>query len=107
PTNPSNTVPRAVEVSALWLSDRYIEVGSYLRIKNLVFGYNLPATILQKIHLKKLRVYVSGQNLYTFTKYSGYDPEVSRNEQSTLYSGIDYGNYPNYKTYTTGLQVSF
>ena len=107
PTNPSNEVPRAVEVSALWLSDRYIEDGSYLRVKNLVFGYNLPAGLLQKVHLKKLRVYVSGQNLYTFTSYSGYDPEVSRNEQSTLYSGIDYGNYPNYRTYTAGLQVSF
>ncbi|PSR56494.1 SusC/RagA family protein [Adhaeribacter arboris] len=107
PTNPSNEVPRAVEVSALWLSNRFIEDGSYLRVKNLVFGYNLPASLLQKVHLKKLRVYVSGQNLYTFTKYSGYDPEVSRNEQSTLYSGIDYGNYPNFKTYTAGLQISF
>ena len=107
PTNPSNTIPRAVEVSALWLSDHYIEDGSYLRVKNVVLGYNLSTPLLTKACIKKIRVYVSGQNLFTFTKYSGYDPEVSRNEQSTLYSGIDYGNYPNYKTYTAGVNVTF
>jgi TonB-dependent starch-binding outer membrane protein SusC len=105
--NPSNSVPRAVEVSALWLSDRYVEDGSFLRVKNVVLGYTLPESLSDKIKASKLRIYVSGQNLFTFTNYSGFDPEVSRNEQNNLYQGIDFGNYPNYKSYIVGLNLSF
>lgn len=108
PTNPTNDVPRANNSqSALLLSDRFVEDGSYLRLKNIVFGYSLPAAVLNKLHLKKLRVYVSAQNIATLTSYSGFDPEVSRQEQSTLYSGIDYGNYPNAKSFLVGLNLSF
>lgn len=108
PQNTNTNIPRAnASASAVLLSDRFIEDGSYLRLKNVVFGYSLPASLINKIGVKRARVYVSAQNLVTFTKYSGYDPEVSRNEQSNLYSGIDFGNYPNYRSFIAGINLSF
>lgn len=78
------------------LSTRYIEDGSYLRIKNLTLGYTFPKKWMQKIKFDNIRVYCNIQNLYTFTKYSGYDPEVGASTQdATGYSyGVDNGRYP-------------
>jgi hypothetical protein len=89
------------------MSDRYIENGSYLRLKNVVLGYTFNGTLLNKIRAKQLRVYVSAQNLATITKYKGYDPEVNSFEQNNTSQGIDFGAYPNYKTFLVGLNVTF
>lgn len=80
-------------------SSRFVESGSYLRLKNVQLGYNLPATLLKDKFISSLRVYLSANNLLTFTKYTGYDPEVG--------SGVDYGNYPQARTFLLGLNVNF
>lgn len=79
-------------------SDRYIEDGSYLRIKNVKLGYTLPTQTLKKIYLTNLRFYVSIENLCTFTKYTGFDPEVGA-------SGIDNNVYPVTRTYSIGVNI--
>ena len=91
------------------LSDRYVEDGSYLRIKNITFGYNLPKRALEKMRMDNIRVYVNVQNLYTFTKYSGYDPEVgaSTQDSSGLTFGVDNGRYPSPMTCSFGLNITF
>jgi TonB-linked SusC/RagA family outer membrane protein len=88
------------------VSDRWIEDGSYLRIKTVTLGYNIPAAWSKKARLKTARLYLRGQNLLTFTKYSGLDPEVNF-IGSPLQSGIDYGTFPQARTYTFGLNVGF
>jgi TonB-linked SusC/RagA family outer membrane protein len=80
-------------------STRFIEDGSYLRLKNLQIGYTLPKKITEKFYCSRLRVYMTASNLFTITKYSGYDPEVG--------SGVDYGNYPQSRTFTFGLNATF
>ena len=80
-------------------SSRFVEKGDYLRLKNVQLGYTLPNSIAHKLGMSKCRVYVSGSNLLTFTKYNGYDPEVA--------GGVDYGNYPQSRTYMFGLNLSF
>lgn len=91
------------------MSSRYIEDGSYLRIKNLTLGYTLPKKVLNKIKFENIRVYCNIQNLYTFTKYSGYDPEVGASTQdATGYSyGVDNGRYPSPTTYSIGVSLTF
>ncbi|MGC4232594.1 MAG: TonB-dependent receptor [Niabella sp.] len=106
PTNTNTDVHRAIEDPSPTLSDRFVEDGSYLRLKNLALGYTLPASITSKAKIKKLRLYVSAQNLVTWTKYTGFDPEVSRNGQNALYSGFDYGGYPGVRTYLAGLSLT-
>ncbi|MBN1181870.1 MAG: TonB-dependent receptor, partial [Bacteroidales bacterium] len=89
------------------VSDRYIEDGSYLRIQNLIIGYTLPAVITKKIKIDRFRIYLNIQNLYTFTKYKGYDPEIGSIDQNMLLTGIDNGRYPGARIYTFGLNVNF
>lgn len=89
------------------MSDRWIEDGSYLRIQNLSLTYNLPEKLLRKIFLQNVRVYCNVQNVYTFTKYSGYDPEIGAFNQSSLLQNIDRGRYPTPRTYTFGINLSF
>lgn len=84
----------------------HIEDGSYLRLQNAAIGYTLPRRITQKAAIEKLRVYISGQNLATWTKYTGYNPEVSL-KSSALTPGIDYGTYPLAKTITMGANITF
>lgn len=91
----------------LKISDRYIEDGSYLRIQNVSLGYNIPTSILKKAKISSLRLYVSGQNLYTFTNYSGYDPELGAFNNNVLTRNIDYGHYPNPRSLTIGANVVF
>ena len=90
------------------------KTGSYLRLKNISIGYSLPSTFLQSATggtLKKFRVYVSSQNLFTITKYTGYDPEIGNRYQNsagnTLINGIDYGQFPSARTFMGGIQVGF
>jgi TonB-linked SusC/RagA family outer membrane protein len=106
-TNPSNTIPRASNNPVAQMSSQFVEDASYLRLKNIVLGYTFTNSVLTKIHAKQVRLYVSAQNLVTWTKYTGYDPEVSSFEQNNTAQGIDYGAYPNYKTYLLGLNVTF
>jgi hypothetical protein len=93
-------------------SDFYVEDASYVRLRNLQLGYNLPTSILQKLKMSALRIYVSGDNLLTVTGYSGFDPEVGTAFNSNngtfniLDTGIDKGFYPQMKTFAAGINVS-
>lgn len=110
PENPNAKYPRPDGGDGhpnIAISDRYVEDGSYLRISQLTFAYNLPSDVLSKTKLSKLRFYASVQNLYTFTKYTGYDPEIGDYNQNALLSGIDSGRYPTNRTITLGMNVEF
>ena len=87
-------------------STRVVEDGSYLRLKTVSLGYNFTPKLLEKIKLKTFRIYVSAQNLMTFTGYQGYDPEVSRFGNSPLRPGFDYSIYPRSRTITFGANIS-
>ncbi|WP_461088779.1 TonB-dependent receptor [Spirosoma gilvum] len=88
------------------VSSRWVEDGSYLRIQNLSLGYQLPKALLNKAKIQQARVYLSAQNLHTWTKYLNYNPEVS-NYEGPLTGGVDYGYYPLAKTFTVGLNLGF
>lgn len=104
--NPSTEYPRmyANATENTNASDRFIENGSFLRLKNLQLGYTLPQEISRKFFVERLRVYVSAQNLWTITKYKGYDPDILGGVFS---QGIDGGHFPNARQFSAGLQVSF
>lgn len=87
------------------LSDYFVEDGSFLRIRNIQLGYTLPASVSQKIGASKLRVYVSANNLATFTKYMGYDPDFSSG--SPLTGGVDQGVYPQARIFMAGFNLNF
>lgn len=89
------------------VSTRFIEDGTYLRVQNITLGYTLPTDILSKIKISRLRVYASGQNLFTFTDYTGYDPEVGSYNQDALLSGIDNGRYPLPRLISVGFNIEF
>jgi len=113
PQNTNTNVPRSVSGDPNQnsrTSDRFLENGSYLRLKNLSIGYTLPATTLSKAtkgYVSRVRVYVSSNNLLTFTKYTGYDPEVSSRGGNLLNNGIDYAQYPQARTLLVGLNLGF
>ena len=114
PANKNTNIPRAVSSDPnqnARPSTRFLEDGSYLRLKNVMLGYSVPAASLQSITkgvVKNLRIYVSGQNILTFTKYTGYDPEVgNRTPGSSLTNGIDFAVYPQPKAYQVGIQTTF
>ena len=114
PTNTNTNIPRAISSDPnqnARPSDRFLEDGSFLRLKNVMLGYNVPAPSLQSLTkgtVKNLRIYVSAQNILTFTKYTGYDPEVgNRTPNSSLTSGIDFAVYPQPKSFQAGVQVGF
>ncbi|HET9571101.1 MAG TPA: TonB-dependent receptor [Bacteroidales bacterium] len=97
--HPSTTIPRASgRPSNYWASNRFLEDGSYLRLKNAQIGYNLPKSLIAPLDIQACRLYVSGSNLLTFTKYRGYDPEAS-------FSGVDRGNYPQAITILFGVKL--
>ena len=89
------------------MSDLYIEDGSYLRLQNISLSYTLPKNIVRKIKLENIKVYMNLQNVYTWTKYNGFDPEVGAMYGDALMTGLDYGRYPSPRIYTFGLNVSF
>ncbi|MDE5418824.1 TonB-dependent receptor [Labilibaculum sp. DW002] len=103
----SNTIPRFSfsDNNGNWLSsDLYVKEGDYMRVKNVTLGYTLPKNLVNKAFVKSLRFYVSAENLFTFTKYEGFDPEISSGGTSL---GIDRGIYPQARTYTVGVNLSF
>ena len=87
------------------LVDKYLEPASFLRLKTLTLGYTIPSSVLQKIHMKSARVYFTATNLFTLTKYSGLNPEVSISSSTT--PGVDNGSYPLSRTYTFGVNLTF
>ncbi|MCC8119591.1 MAG: TonB-dependent receptor [Bacteroidales bacterium] len=89
------------------ISDLFVEDASYIRLQNISLGYTFPKKWLRKIYLENLRVYFSAQNVHTWTKYKGLDPEVGAMYGDALMTGIDYGRYPSPRIYTFGLNVSF
>lgn len=117
PTNSNSDIPRAIAGDPNRngrLSTRWIEDGSYLRMKNLMIGYTIPENVLKgwiNNSISRLKVYVSSQNLFTLTKYNGYDPEVGNKNQNTsggnLTNGVDFGQYPAARSFQFGVQASF
>jgi TonB-linked SusC/RagA family outer membrane protein len=106
----SPTAPRAIRGDPNdndRVSDRYIEDGSYLRVKNITLGYTLPSDLTKKVKLDQVRVYTNIQNVWTITKYTGYDPEIGINTMTPNVFGLDYGRYPSPTVYTLGLNLSF
>ena len=115
PTNTDTNVPRAISGDPnrnARASSRFIEDGSYLRLKNISVGYTIPTSALDswsKGTVSKVRIYFSAQNLLTITDYSGYDPEIGARTgvNASLGTGIDYGQFPAARTFLGGIQVSF
>jgi hypothetical protein len=110
PENRNTDIPRAVgggNVDNVRNSTRFVEDGSYLRLKVLTLTYNFNPEMLKRANLGRLSVYATGQNLLTFTSYSGFDPEVNAFGRSATELGIDYGTYPQARTIIAGVNVEF
>lgn len=109
PSNTNGDIPRATVDNAsggnALPSDFYVEDGSYLRIRSLQVGYTMPDATARKWNLASLRVFLSAQNLHTWTDYSGYDPNVS--SDALFNRGVDFRGYPNSRTYTLGVEANF
>jgi hypothetical protein len=103
PTNPNNEYVSGFQGGRLPVSDRFMEDGSFMRLRNITLGYTLP----QIKGVYRARLYVSGNNLLTLTRYSGYDPEVNTFGGNNVRVGIDNGVYPMAKSFLGGIQVTF
>ncbi len=106
----SNTMPRVAYVTNSdnnRFSDAYIENGSFLRCRNIQIGYTFPQNFSRKIGTQGIRIYVSGQNIFTITDYSGFDPEIGSREQNALNTGTDQGRYPVARMVMGGFNISF
>lgn len=97
--NPDGSIPNPKNSINYYVSDRFLEKGDYFRLKNLQIGYSLPQSVLGKSGITQCRFYVQGSNLFTITKYKGYDPEVN--------GGVDYGNYPQSRTFLFGVNLTY
>ena len=110
-TNPGTIMPRLSTESGVnrnnRVSDAYVEDGSYIRLQNVSISYTLPKSLLKNIFLQNVKVYCNIQNLVTWTKYDGFDPEVGSLRGTALLNGVDYSRYPSPRIYTVGLNVSF
>ncbi len=110
PENHENKYPRALAYGSLDVgifSSAIVEDASYVRLKNVSLSYTLPRQILQRAKIQQVRIYISGSNLWTLTKYTGYDPEANTYGQSTTLIGIDNGGYPQSKVYQVGITLGF
>jgi TonB-dependent starch-binding outer membrane protein SusC len=96
-----------VRVQRYWLHSWAVEDGSFLRINNLTLGYTVPNIISKKAKISKLRIYGTVNNLATFTKYTGYDPEVNTRRSDPLTQGVDFAGYPRAKTWVFGINLTF
>jgi len=107
PENPSNTYPRANRNSDyLHMSDRYLEDGTYARLKTLTLSYILPNKLTNRIKVDQIKIYVTANNLLTLTDYTGFDPEVGRFGQDNTRQGYDYGGYPSTRIYLLGITMN-
>ncbi len=110
PTNPDGSEPRATGLDPnanRRVSDRFVEDGSFVRLQNASIGYTLPASTSNKVGISSVRVYLSGQNLFTLTGYSGYDPEIGSFNQNPLINGVDNGRFPVARSITLGANINF
>jgi TonB-linked SusC/RagA family outer membrane protein len=110
PQNPSNEYPKVNADPGLtrrFISDAEVENGSYLRLKSVSLGYNLPERMIRRAGLVNARIYLTASNLITWTEYSGYDPEVSHFGQSATNFGADLGGFPSTKSILVGLNLGF
>ena len=110
PNNPNASQPRLINSDShanIMISDRYVEKGDYIRVQNVTLGYTLSPEFASQLKLSRLRVYLTAQNLFTITKYSGYDPEIGSFNQNVLLSGVDNGRYPTPRTFTFGVNLDF
>ncbi|NLR91836.1 SusC/RagA family TonB-linked outer membrane protein [Flammeovirga agarivorans] len=109
PENPTSNVPTprrsSSHMNVRTYSDYFLEDGSYLKIQNITFGYTLSDKTIRKLKMNNFRVYVSAQNPFVFTNYSGYDPEIG--SKNVFYRGVDTGKYPVAATYRAGLSLQF
>jgi TonB-linked SusC/RagA family outer membrane protein len=112
PANASSNYPRLTDLDPNhnfgYVSDQELQSGAYFRLKTLQIGYTLPKSLISKADIQRVRVFVSSYNLFTITKYTGYDPEIGLSNVSSTNSGlgIDYGVYPQARTFMLGLDVS-
>ena len=107
-------MPRVGNNSSREISSRFVEDGSYVRLKNLAFGYTFPSSVTEKLGMQSFRLSVSAQNLLTFTDYSGLDPEVNffgaagnNNQSQNTVRGFDFGNFPALRTVNFGVNLKF
>ncbi|UZR99552.1 SusC/RagA family TonB-linked outer membrane protein [Chondrinema litorale] len=108
PDNTDAKYPRLTQNMSVNVSDRSVEDGSYMRLRNIQLAYNVPVDKLGADWMRRLQVYLSGQNLLTFTKYSWYDPEISSyGSSNSIRIGIDHYSYPTAKTITAGIKLGF
>ncbi|WP_353138679.1 TonB-dependent receptor [Pseudopedobacter sp.] len=106
PDNPTSDIPRAKDSGLANYSSYDVEDGSFLRLANVQLGYELPSSVLRRLKVKKVNVFVSGQNLWLLTNYSGYDPEVST-KHTALTPAYDSSAYPKSKVFNFGINVNF
>ena len=107
PTNASNKVPSQDGYISNDVYSRFVEDGSFLRLKNITLGYSLPHKWIRNMHVSKLRVYATAQNLFCITGYSGYDPEVNSASNNPMTPGLDWGAYPKSRVFTFGIDLQF
>ena len=108
PENTNTDIPRLTDADVNdndRISDRYVESGSTFRLRNAQLGYTLPSSLAKKMKMQNVRFYISGQNLFTISSYSGLDVEVG--QSSSLSRGVDYGIYPQAITFTGGVNITF
>jgi hypothetical protein len=89
------------------MSDRYLEDGSYIRVKTITLAYDLPVRWMKALKMSKVKLYVTAQNFFTITKYSGFDPEVGSFGMDNTRIGYDFGSYPSVKTMIFGASLTF
>lgn len=108
--NPNASQPRLINSNShpnIMISDRYVEKGDYVRLQNITLGYTVSPDLASQMHVSKLRIYATAQNLLTFTDYSGYDPEIGSFNQNVLLTGVDNGRYPTPRTFIFGINLDF
>ena len=112
PTNQDTNIPSSTAILKTTNSSRWIEDGSYIRIKNITLGYNFSNTFTESLNINSARIYFTGTNLFTFTDYTGFDPEANASTNATgrntdSYAGVDLATYPSQKKITLGLDIKF
>ena len=106
--NANANIYNPVGVTTMQLFDYAVEDASFLRLNNVSIGYTFPKHLVRKIWLENVRIYITGYNLLTFTKYSGADPDVdTSSKKNAMTPGIDYAAYPKSRTFVGGINVSF
>ena len=107
PTNENTDIAGHNQKGRLRNSSQWIEDGSYIRVKNIILGYILPNKVTELLKISSAKIYFTATNLFTFTSYSGFDPESNNSGGNSTYAGVDLASYPSQKKYTIGLDIKF